>query len=101
LRLREFSLARQAPHLAHRWLLAGLGQALDRDVATAAQHAHRHGEQPVAEPADELADPLVAGLAGLVCAQGFLAAQTSARCVRFISGSASSWASTSVARVAS
>jgi hypothetical protein len=72
LRLGELSVARQASHLAHRRFLAGLGQALDGDVTTAAQHARGHGKQPVADPADELADSLVAGLARLVGAQGFL-----------------------------
>ncbi len=65
--------------LVCRGILANLGQAFNGQVATLGAHLlqamQRPEEQLDAQPADELTDPLVARLAGLVLAQGFLAAQ--------------------------
>jgi L-aminopeptidase/D-esterase-like protein len=61
---RELGFPSQAAHLGHGRLLDHFGQAFDGDVAavtqTLLQTAQRPDEQAVAQPADELTDPLVA-----------------------------------------
>jgi hypothetical protein len=101
----ELGFPSQAAHLGHGRFLDYFGQAFDGDVAAVTQPllqtVQRPDEQAVAEPADELTDPLVACLAGLVLTQRFLAAQVQRQMGRFISGSDSSWAMTSVAMAGS
>ena len=74
----ELGFPSQAANLGDGRFFGYLGQAFDGDVATMTpqllQIAQWLDEQPDAQPTDELTDPLVARLAGLVLAEGFPAA---------------------------
>ena len=74
----ELGFPSQAANLGDGRFFGYLGQAFDGDVATMTpqllQIAQWLDEQSDAQPTDELTDPLVARLAGLVLAEGFPAA---------------------------